>query len=65
MEKYIEMQKEAFKDGIIDAYKDFLNNKKKFFSINDLEFLSKLYDLSYKYGYERIYNILLLINEKI
>lgn len=65
MKKYIEIQREAFVDGIIDAYNDYLNNSRKRFCIDDKEFLAKLYDLSYKYGYEKIYNILLLINKKI
>ena len=65
MERYIKIYREGFDDGVIDAYKDFQGNKKKKFNINDKEFLSKLYDLSYMYGYETIYNILLLINKKI
>ena len=65
MEKYIKIYNEGFNDGMIDAYKDFMNNKMKSFSFCDKDFMSKLYDLSYIDGYKRIYNIFLLINKKI
>lgn len=65
MERYIKIYNEGFNDGMIDAYNDFLRNKKKEFSFLDKEFMAKLYDLSYMNGYKRIYNILLLINKKI
>ncbi len=65
MEKYIRIYKEGFDDGMRSAYRDFINNRKREFSVCDKEFMSKLYDISYIYGYKRIYNILLLIEKKI
>lgn len=68
MEKYLKIYNEGFSDGLVDAYKDFIKNKEKKLFVDDKEFISKLYDLSYIYGYNLFYNILkmhLLINEKL
>lgn len=68
MEKYLKIYNEGFSDGLVDAYKDFIKNKEKKLFVDDKEFISKLYDLSYIYGYNCFCNILkmhLLINEKL
>lgn len=68
MEKYIKIYKEGLSDGVLDAYKDVIKNVEKKFCVDDREFISKLYDLSYVFGYQTFYNILkmhLLIEEKL
>lgn len=68
MEKYFKIYNEGFNDGLIDAYKDFVKNKEKRLFADDKEFMSKLYDLSYIYGYNCFCNILkmhLLIDKKL
>ena len=63
MHKYIKYYKFGYEEGIKDAYRDYLNNKrKKFKKVNKKEVISKLYDLGYINGY--IKNIEYLFNLK-
>lgn len=59
MNEYIKIIKEGFDDGITNAINDqVLNKKKKFIKINKLEIKSKLYDISYIYGYKTYIKII-------
>ncbi len=63
MHKYIKYYKFGYEEGIKDAYRDYLNNKrKKFKKVNKKEVISKLYDLGYIDGYRK--NIEYLFNLK-
>lgn len=69
MKKYIKIYNDGFNEGVYDSYRDFINNKIiDFKEIDDKEFMSKLYDLGYIYGYKRFCDILkmhLLIKNKL
>ena len=58
MEKYNKIYKEAFTQGLKDAYEDYLKSKRKEFKkIHDKEIKNKLYDTGYIKGYNTFFNI--------
>ena len=58
MDKYKKIYDKAMYTGMIEAYKDYVQGKrKKFKKIKDIEIQSKIYDKGYIKGYNLFFNI--------
>ena len=58
MEKYIKIYDMGMYQGLIDAYDDFIKDRKKVFKkIDDILIKSMLYDIGYIKGYNIFFNI--------